>query len=85
MSKKYYVVEIDSWSDETKIKEFDNKEKAVETIELKYVAAVLSADEYDDDETFINDHYAQISNGYRTIEYRLAELDIPTPSLLTNR
>lgn len=79
MSKKYFVIEIDSWSDETKIKEFDNKEKAIEAIEMKYVAAVLNADQYDDDETFINDHYAQFSNGFRTFEFRLAELEYPAP------
>ena len=88
MNKKYYVIEIDSWSDETKIKEFESKEEAVDAIEQKYVAAVLNADQYDDDETFINDHYAQFSNGYRTFEYRLAELEILAPPdfkwLLTN-
>lgn len=81
--KKYYVIEIDSWSDTTKIEEFDNKEKAIAAIEQRYVSTVLNAEQYDDDETFINDHYAQFSDGYRTLEFRLAELEV-APPLLTN-
>lgn len=71
---RWYLIETDSWNDETKIKEYASKAKAKEALEQKYVAAVLGADQYDDDETFINDHYAQVSTGYRTYEFRLAEL-----------
>lgn len=73
-AKRFFLVETDSWSDETKIKEYDTKAKAQEAMEMRYVAAVIGADQYDDDETFINDHYAQFSDGYRTLEFRLAEL-----------
>lgn len=71
---RWYLIETDSWNDETKIEEFASKAKAQEALEQKYVAAVTGADQYDDDETFINDHYAQVSTGYRTYEFRLAEL-----------
>lgn len=75
MEKRYFVIETDSWSDATKIKEYKNKEDAVEAMELKYVKAVMDSEQYCDEETFINDHYAQFSDGYRTFEYRIAEME----------
>ena len=75
--KRYYLIEVDSWSDITKIKEYKTKREVITAMENRYVATILDNDSYCDEETFISDHYAQWSNGYRTIEYRIAELESP--------
>ena len=76
MNKKYFLVETDSWSDETKITEYGTREAAVEAMELKYVTYVLNREFYNDEETFITENMAQFSDGYRITQFRLAELGV---------
>ena len=76
MTKKYFLIETDSWSDETKITEYQTREAAVEAMELKYVSYVLNHEFYNDDETFITEKMAQFSDGYRITQFRLAELGV---------